>query len=232
MRWICPTAVARRPFSPRRRERTVPTRNAARVDSDPSVAALPQDDSLCACLEASWLGRRDDEVVEFHHAVGLRPDADFARHRLGEREVEELLAVEEALKLHAVHCDLERMLGPELQGDVLGAALHELSLAGVERPQDDVVFRAVEAHGEIVAVRLDVEEDAGAPIERTADHLKAYGDLAVLEVVDPLRHGDGEVGERLDALDELLVPRAIDCAGLVSQAARGLPALPFATIHE
>src|SRR6185369_2357988 len=85
---------------------------------------------------------------------------------------------------------------------------------------------------QIVAVRLQVEEDARALVEGAAEELEADGDLAVLEIVDAGRHGVREVGEGLDVVDELFVAGAIDGTRLVRQAAGRLAALPLPAVDE
>ncbi len=61
---------------------------------------------------------------------------------------------------------------------------------------------------------------------------KRSGDLAVVEVVDALGYGVGEVGEGLDVVDEFLVARAVDGARLVRQPAGRLPPLPLPAVHQ
>src|SRR3954452_277545 len=143
-----------------------------------------------------------------------------------------MLAVEPAFELGAVDGDLDRV--PLLVGnvDVLGSLLDEAALALVERPEHEIVLLAVESHGEVIPVRLQVEKDAGALIEAAAEDLETHRDLAVVEVVDVLSYGVREVSEGLDVVDELLVARAIDGAGFVRQAARRLAPLPLAAVHQ
>src|SRR5215469_3793595 len=138
--------------------------------------------------------RVDGVLVVEADAVGLGPDADLAGDRLGQGVLEQKLAVEPALELRTVHGDLHVLPGLHGKRDFFAAALDELAHALIEGPEDEVVFLAVEADGEVVAVRLEVEEDAGALVERAVHHLEAHGDFAVAEVVHALRHGVGEVG--------------------------------------
>src|SRR5207237_400947 len=81
-------------------------------------------------------------------------------------------------------------------------------------------------HGQIIAVRFHVEEEARAPVERAAHYLESHRDLAVLEIVDALVDGDREIGERLHALDELLVARTVQLPALLGATAGPLPARP------
>src|SRR6185436_3811933 len=96
----------------------------------------------------------------------------------------------------------------QLQRHVVRAFFHEAALAAPESPEDEVVLLAVEAHGEVVAVRLEVEEDAGALIELPAEETETHGDLPAGEIGDLLRDGVREIRVRLHAVDELLVLRA------------------------
>src|SRR5438874_6296208 len=175
---------------------------------------------------------RYGEIRELRHAVRLRPEANLAGDRGFERVVEQMLTVEKSVELRAVDADLDLVPGPELERDVLAAPLDEASLPVVERPENEVVLRAIEPHGEIIAVRLEIEHDAGAAIEGAADHLKADRDLAVLEVLDVLGDGDREVRECFDIVDEFLVTRAVDSAGVVSESTGRLPLFPGTAVDE
>src|SRR5436189_6389223 len=80
-----------------------------------------------------------------------------------------------------------------LQMDVVQALLDEAALAALERPEHQVVLFAVEADGEVIAVRLQIEQNAGALVELPAEEAEADGDLAVLEIVDVPGHRVREV---------------------------------------
>src|SRR5690242_7418301 len=72
-------------------------------------------------FECSLRTRRDGEVGELGHAVGLRPEADLPRHGRLERVVEQVLAIEIAGELRAVYGDPDLVPGPKLQRHVLRA---------------------------------------------------------------------------------------------------------------
>ncbi len=46
---------------------------------------------------------RDGEFVEIANTVGLGPDADLARHRLRQREVQQVLTIQRGLEVCAVN---------------------------------------------------------------------------------------------------------------------------------
>ena len=114
--------------------------------------------------------------------------------------------------------DLHRVPVAERDVDVLGAFLHEAALAAFERPEHQVVLFAVEADRQVIAVRFQIEEDAGALIELACEQSEADRDFAVAKIIDVLRHGIWEVRVRLDAVDELLVLRAVNRARLRCQS--------------
>ena len=114
--------------------------------------------------------------------------------------------------------------------DVLGALLHETALAALERPEHEVVLFAVEADGQVIAVRFEIEEDARALIELAGQEPEADRDFAVAEVADVLSDGVGKVRVRFHAVDELLVLRAVDRARLRREPGRRLPFNPLPAV--
>ena len=114
--------------------------------------------------------------------------------------------------------------------EVLGAFLDETSLAGLERPEHEVVFFAVEADGQIVAVRFEVEEDARALIELSGQQAKADRDFAVVKIIDILRDGVREIRVGFHTVDELFVFRAVNRARFRSEAGRRLAFDPLPSI--
>ena len=83
-----------------------------------------------------------------------------------------MFAVQRRLELCALNGDLQRVPRIHLQWNVLHPLLNETALTFYKRPEHHVVFLAVEAHREIVAVRLQIEQDSGALIELPATSLK------------------------------------------------------------
>src|SRR6476659_8274569 len=99
-----------------------------------------------------------------------------------------MFAIERRLETCALHGDLQRVPRVHLQRHVLASLLDETALAFYESPKHDVVFLAVEAHGEIVAVGLQVEEDARTLIELARHEFESHRDLAVVEIINILRN--------------------------------------------
>src|SRR5207237_8051305 len=114
--------------------------------------------------------------IELAHAVGLRPRPHLPGHRLGERVLEQELVVEPAAQLRSLHGNLHPMPLSHLNVHVVHALLDEAALAALEGPEHEVVLFTVEADGEVVAVRLEVEQDPGALIELPAEEAEAHGD--------------------------------------------------------
>src|SRR5262245_58770318 len=107
----------------------------------------------------SSLSRRGGESVEPDIAVRLRPQPDLAGDGLRQRVLQVGLAVEEAFDLGAADADLQVM---PLAGRRRRVAdpFHRRALALLELPQHQVVFQAVGADGQVVAVRPETEQDA------------------------------------------------------------------------
>ena len=61
-----------------------------------------------------------------------------------------------------------------LQMNVVRSLLHETPLAALERPKHEVVFFAIEADGQVIAVRFEIEENSGALIELAAEETKSH----------------------------------------------------------
>src|SRR5262249_42433020 len=99
---------------------------------------------------------RHREVVEIHVAVGLRPQADASRNRLGQDMLQVKLAVEIGRDLGPGDADLE-VVPLAGRGRRIANPFHRGSLAFLEFPQDEIVLQRIGADGEIVAVRLEVE---------------------------------------------------------------------------
>src|SRR5262245_31641173 len=176
-------------------------------------------------------GRRDRELVEITDAVGLRPQPYFAGNRFGENVIEQTLAVQPSFELGSMYGDLDLMPFVQLERHVLGALLDEFADAFVERPEHQVVLLAVEAHRQVVAVRLEVEEDSGAFIQLAFNHLELHADFAVSEIRNIPGDRIGEVGEGLHVVYELFVARAVDRARVLGQTARRVAAQPLAPVY-
>ena len=164
------------------------------------LSALAGDD-VGACVARFYISPlRHRVLLKLTDAIGLRPDAHFSA------DPAPPACTPAAARRRAIRaasfpstCDLHAMPFADLQVHVVRALLHEAAFAALERPEHEVVLFAVEAHGQVVAVRLEVEEDAGALIELAAHQAEAHRDLTVLEVRDvlaPRRRGNRRTPSR------------------------------------
>src|SRR6516165_4802293 len=92
------------------------------------------------------------------------------------------------------------------------------ALAVFELPEHQVIFQAVGADGQVVAIRLQIEKDTGALIDAAGQSLEADADLAIGKVRDVGRDHIGKVGVSLHAIEKLSVALAIERARLVGNA--------------
>src|SRR5215510_5741673 len=142
--------------------------------------------------------RSDRELVEITDAVGLRPQPDFAGNRFGERVIEQMLAVQPSFELSSMYGDLDLVPLVQLERHVLGALLDEFADAFVERPEHQVVLLAVEAHRQVVAVQFEIEEDSGAFVQLSFDHLEFHAHFSVLKIRNILGDRVREISECFD----------------------------------
>src|SRR5262245_65756836 len=101
-------------------------------------------------------------------AVGLGPQADSSRNRLGQDMLQVELAVEIGRDLGPGDVDLE-VVPLAGRGRRIAYPFHRRALAFLEFPQDQIVLQGICADGEIVAVRLEVEQDSGTLIDRSEE---------------------------------------------------------------
>src|SRR5829696_8152839 len=133
-----------------------------------------------ALLSIGWPYR---VVAEIHVAVGFGPQANAARYRLRQRVFVIAPAVEIALDLGAVDPDFE--LVPLLgRGRRAAYPFDRGALALFELPQHEVVFQAVGADRQVVAIWLEIEQDSGTLIDAARQSLKAHRDLAACKIFD------------------------------------------------
>src|SRR5262245_62116646 len=133
-----------------------------------SVAPMQEAPSVCG---------RDGEVVELDVAVRLRPQADAARHRRRQGVLEVELAIEIALDLGTGDADFQ-VVPLAARRRRVPDPLHRRALAFLELPQHEIVLEAVGPHGEIIAVGLEIEQDAGALIDAAGNALEANGNFS------------------------------------------------------
>src|ERR1035437_4276213 len=158
-----------------------------------------------------WLFKTDDVVFERARAVGLRPQADLARHRwanywivrgkqirirrraaaalarlAAERVLEREIAVEPCLEAGSVDRHLQLVPLASIEHELFRtvAEFHVAPEAVVEFPERDVVLGVVVADGQPVAVGLDVEQNARAAVGVARDGLELHADRAVREGAD------------------------------------------------
>src|SRR5215468_3113709 len=101
------------------------------------------------------------------------------------------------------------------------------ALAFFELPQHEVVFEAIGADGQVIAVRLQIEQDPGALIDTARQSLKAHRDFAACEIFDAGHDGVGKVGVSLYTVEKLRIAFTIERARLIGDARRRLPFLPL-----
>ena len=110
--------------------------------------------------------------------------------------------------------------------------VHRGTLALFELPEHEVVLEAVGADREVISVRFQIEQDAGALIDTAGQPFEANRDLSVCEVVDVGCDHIRIVRVGLHAIEELCVTFAIKCTRLIGDACRRLTLLPLAAIDD
>src|ERR1700730_326978 len=98
----------------------------------------------------SW---RDAIIVEIHDAVGLRPHADFSRHRRRQGVFEIELAVQIAFDSRSADTDFQILPLPA-RGRRVADPLDARALALSVFEQHEIVFERIGPHQKVVAVRL------------------------------------------------------------------------------
>src|SRR5215470_8828039 len=119
---------------------------------------------------ASWTSRHPSfarghgEIIEMHVAVCLRPQADLSGDGLWQRVLKIELAIEIPFNLVAGDADFQVV---PLAGCCRCVAnpFDRRTPTLFELPQHEIVFQAVGPDREIVAIRLQVEEDTGALVD-------------------------------------------------------------------
>src|SRR3954465_15121004 len=86
---------------------------------------------------------------------------------------------------------------------------HRRSLSLLELPEHQVVFERIGAQGQVIAIGLEIEQDAGALIDSTGNSLEANANLATFEIRDILGDGVREIGVSLHPVQELGVALAV-----------------------
>src|SRR6266511_681552 len=185
----------------------------------------------CSLYRDRSLARLDSKIIEVDDAVGLGPDADAAgyRPRQGVSQVES--AVQIALDRCSFHGEPQVV---PLAGRCrrVPYPLHRTALAVLELPQNQVVLERVCPQGQVVAVRLQVEQNPGSLVDAAFDALEPHGNLAFAEVFDAGRHGVGEVGVGGDVVEKLGITLAVNASRPVGDVGRGLPLAPAPSVDH
>src|SRR5262249_17146035 len=186
----------------------------------------------------------DHVILEVARAVGLRPQANPARHwwlqhgivcgdqvRIGwstialwsrlaaERVFQGDVAVKPGFEVGAVNRHLQLVPGVLIQHERLGAIaeLHRTPDAIVEFPQRHVVFRIVVANGQPVSVSLHIEENAGTTVGLARNRFEFQADGAIREIVHALEYGHRVVSKLLGIVHQLFVRGAVELARAFDQ---------------
>ena len=127
------------------------------------------------------MGRRYRTIiVEIHDAVRLRPHADLSRDRYRQGVLQIELAVQIGLDFRSADPDFQILPLPA-RGWRIADPLHTRAGALLVFEQHEIVFEGVGSDEEVVAVRLQIEQDAGTLVDAPGDRLEAEADLATAE---------------------------------------------------
>src|SRR4051794_34834586 len=170
-------------------------------------------------------------VVEIHIAIRLRPQTDPACNRCREVVLQVELAIEIAFDLLTGDAHLE----------VVPCARRRWRIANpfdrgpftlLELPEHEIVLEWIGAQRQVVAIGLQVKQNAGALIDAAGDALETQRDLAVAEIRHVLSNSIWKVGKRLHAVEELGIALAVQGPRLVGDAGGGLAFLPLAAVDS
>src|SRR5215471_7650219 len=98
--------------------------------------------------------------------------------------------------------------------------------------EDQIILQRISAKNEIVAVELQIEDDAGGLIDAPCYRFKPQTNLAVFEVLQIFKHGERKVCVRLNVIQELGVSLAIESPRFIRQSSGGLSLGPFPAVHN
>src|SRR5215203_2235146 len=107
---------------------------------------------------------------------------------------------------------------------------HRRPLALLEFPENKIVLQGICPDRQIIAVRLEIEEDSGALIDAPRNSFEAHAELAVSEILNVFRHRIWEIGIGLNAVEEFDVSVAVQSTGLVRNTGRRLALFPLPAI--
>jgi hypothetical protein len=144
---------------------------------------------------------------------------------------EKVLAVQEGVDGVALDDDFELVPGLRRGRDVPNP-LHGAAFAFLEFPKHQIVFEWVGPHGQIVAIGLQIEEDARTLVDAARDALEPQGDRALTKIIDARGNGVGEVVKRFYVVQKFAVALAVEGLCPLGQAGCRLSLVPFAPVND
>src|SRR4029450_9838644 len=175
-----------------------------------------------------WCYRK---IIKIHVTICLGPESDAPGHGLGQCVLQVALPVEIAFHRGARDADFE-LVPLTARGRSVSNPLHRGALALFELPQHEIIFETVRPDGQIVAVRLQVEQDAGPLIDAAGNGFEGHSGVAIPEILDVLRDGIREIRIGLHPVEKLGVALAVQHARLVGDPGGGLPFLPLTAVDR
>src|SRR5262249_1680146 len=170
-------------------------------------------------------------IVEINDAVRLGPHTNFSRNRRWQGVLEIKLAVEIAFYFRTADADFQILPLPAW-GRGVADPLNARALAFLVFEQNEIIFERICPHQQVVAIRLQIEQNAGTLIDASGDRLEPKADLAAPKIIDPLCNGVGEVGLALHIIEEFGVALAIAGPRFVRHVGGGLTLLPAPAVDN
>src|SRR6476620_921606 len=172
-----------------------------------------------ANLQSLSIARGHRVVGTIHVAIGFGPQADAARNWLRESVLQIELAIEVTLNFGPADANLEvvPLVGG---GRRVSHPVDRRALAVLEFPKHEIVLQTVGANCQVIAIRLQIEQDAGTLVDAAGQSLEANRDLAVREILDVGCDHIRKISVGLHAIEELGIAFAVERARLVGYAGR------------
>ena len=131
----------------------------------------------CACFVQSSrihpsLAGCGSEIIEMHVAVRLRPQADAARDRRRQGVLEIELAVEITFHIIVGNADLKVVPLLARCGRVPDP-LHLGATPFLDLPEHQIVFQAIRPNRQVIAIRLEIEQNASALVDAARQAFEA-----------------------------------------------------------
>src|ERR1700756_1555681 len=96
------------------------------------------------------------------------------------------------------------------------------ALPVLEFPQHKVIFQTVGSDRQVVAVWLQIEQNARALVDTAGQSFEADGYLAIAEAIDGRQHHVGKIGIGLNTIEKFCIALAVERARLLGYATRRL----------